>query len=92
MHDWRESQRLYNALADPDDSFNRVVARSSEVLSSNRGRVGCLSSRLCLYSVPNSSNAWHAFYDIVHYNRALRHWIRVVHSPDLGIPSVTILP
>ena len=34
--------------ADADGSFDPVVARNSEVLGSNPGQVGYLSSRLCI--------------------------------------------
>ena len=37
-------------LAGPDDSFDPVDVRNSEVLFSNPGLVGCVSSRLCIYS------------------------------------------
>ena len=33
------------------------LARNSEVLGSNPGRVGYLSSRVCMYSAPNCPNA-----------------------------------
>ena len=34
----------------PDGSFSPVEAPNLEVLGSNPGRVGCLSSGLCIYS------------------------------------------
>ena len=37
---------LISITAGPDRSFDTAVARHSEVLGSNRGRVGYLSSRL----------------------------------------------
>ena len=59
-------------MTSPDGSFGPVVARNSEVLGSNRGRVGCLSSGLCIYSVPNCSNACSAVYDPVHDKEPLK--------------------
>ena len=38
-------------------SFGPAVARNTEVLGSTPGRVRCLPSRLCTYSVPNCSKA-----------------------------------
>ena len=43
----------HNMLADPDGSFDAVVAQNSEVLGSNPGRFGYLSSGLCIYIAPN---------------------------------------
>ena len=39
-------------------SFDPTVDRKSEVLGSNPGRVGYLSSRLCIYSAPSCLKAW----------------------------------
>ena len=47
--------------AGPDGSSGPLVARNSEVLGSNPGWVGCLSSRLCIYSGPNCSKAWSVY-------------------------------
>ena len=62
-------------LAGPDDSFGPVVARNSEVLVSNPGHTGCVSSKLCIYSAPNSSKVWSAqccLWYTVHYKEPLK--------------------
>ena len=42
----------------PDGSFDPFVARKSEILGSNPGRVGYLSSRLYVCSAANCSKDW----------------------------------
>ena len=56
------------------DSFNPLVARNSDVLGSNPGQVGYLSSRLCIYSAPNCSKVgvYSDVYGTVHYNEPLK--------------------
>ena len=70
--------------ASPEGSLDPVVARNSEVLSPNTGRVGCLSSRLCIYSAPNWWNAWSVQCCLWQWS----HSIKVGHSPDFGLLSL----
>ena len=80
-------------MTGPDGSLDTVVARNSVVLGSNPRRVGYLSSRLCIYSVPNCSSVGYMFYGTVHYKESiiLGLSLRVRHSPDFGLLSVAIL-
>ena len=44
--------------AGPDGSYGPVEYQNSEVLGLNPGRVGYVSSKLCMYSALNRSKAW----------------------------------
>ena len=85
-------------LDSPDGSFGPVVARNSEVLVSNPGRVRCVSSRLCIYSAPNCSKAWSAqcclwYYMYMHYKEPLKSFDKnIEYSFGFGLRSVAILP
>ena len=67
-YEWAEKNRLYSiheyqrggtirSLAGPAGSFVSTGACNPEIPGSNPGRAGYLSSWLCIYSAPKSSNA-----------------------------------
>ena len=49
---------FFDASAGPDSSFDPVVARNSEVLDSNPGRVGCLALGWYIYCAINCSKSF----------------------------------
>ena len=67
----------------------------SEVLGSNRDRVRCLSSGLCIYSAPNCQKAWNVPCSLyhVHYKETLTLLHNSIGpSPDFVLPFVAIMP
>ena len=90
---------MYRALTgfttSPDDSFNPVVARNSEVLGSNPDRAGYLSSRLCIYTVLQTVQMTGVCSDVyctVHHKELLKSLDKSRACPDFWLLSVAILP